>query len=66
VNYWLWLEERQTRVREATAVDGHLPARTPRKRIRLPRLLAVRTVPPGRPDATQSAVATPCPTAHPN
>lgn len=50
MNYWLWLEERQARVREATAVSDRPSA--PRK-LRLPRLLAVRTVPPGRPDATQ-------------
>ena len=51
MNYWLWLEDRQQRVRAATAVGDHPRPRSPR---RLPRLLAVRTVPPGRPDATQS------------
>ena len=55
MTYWLWHDERQTRVREAATVPDHLVPR-PSRRIRLPRLLAVRTVPPGRPDATQSGV----------
>ena len=54
VNYWLWLEERQERVREAIAVAGRPSVRRTRSR-RFPRLLAVRTVPPGRSDAMQPA-----------